>query len=150
MTHMLVDWIGFTAEAAGQLGKMVEHLNKSQPNPGPRPNGIPYSKNIFFILLKTFENESMLNGAPVVQAEEVVQEAATPLVAHLRPPRRRRRHLHADATSAVTVAASGDGTVAPEEVEAQVRNVGGPLGDAGALCYVQAVEKRTSKLLLYS
>ena len=26
------------AEAAGQMGKMVEHPNLSEPNPGPRPD----------------------------------------------------------------------------------------------------------------
>ena len=32
---------GNSAEAAGQLGKKVEHPNQSQPNPGPRADGTP-------------------------------------------------------------------------------------------------------------
>ena len=33
--------MGVLAEAAGQLGKMVELPNPSQPNPGSRPDGPP-------------------------------------------------------------------------------------------------------------
>ena len=60
-SHVLVDWVlstwissvplhclpdsawadGNLAEAAGQLGKMVEHRNQSQPNPGLRAHGTP-------------------------------------------------------------------------------------------------------------
>ena len=32
---------GSLAEVAGQLGKMVEHPDQDQPNPGPRANGTP-------------------------------------------------------------------------------------------------------------
>ena len=67
--------------------------------------------------------KSILSRPPDVQAEEVVQEAAPALVALLRT-----RRLPDAAASAPR-----DGSVAPEEVEAQVRNVGGPLGDACAL-----------------
>ena len=35
---------GNLAELAGQQGKMVEHPNQSQPNPGPRPPNSPCSK----------------------------------------------------------------------------------------------------------
>ena len=35
--------MGNLAEAAGQLGKMVEHPNQSQRNPGPRAVGTPRS-----------------------------------------------------------------------------------------------------------
>ena len=79
---------------------------------------------------KFFENRKHVESRPppvVVEAEEVVQEAAPVLVAHLRPGRR----LPDDAASA---AAPRDGAMAPEEVEAQVSHVGGPVGDAGALC----------------
>ena len=76
--------------------------------------------NIFCLL---FQNEKHFESPPDVQAEEVVQEAAPALVALLRT-----RRLPDAAASAPR-----DGSVAPEEVEAQVRNVGGPLGDACAL-----------------
>ena len=54
--HLVVYWVRLTifrilpnsvwaaenlAEAAGQLGKMVEKTNQSQPNPGARPNDSP-------------------------------------------------------------------------------------------------------------
>ena len=32
---------GNLAEAAGQMGKMVEHPNQNQPNPGPQADGTP-------------------------------------------------------------------------------------------------------------
>ena len=32
---------GNLAEAAGQLGKMMEHSNQSQPNPGAQADGTP-------------------------------------------------------------------------------------------------------------
>ena len=44
MFHSLADsaWSGRNlAVAAGQLGKMVEHTNQSQHNPGPRADGTP-------------------------------------------------------------------------------------------------------------
>ena len=34
---------GNLAEAAGQLGKMVEHPNQVQPNSGPQADGTPYT-----------------------------------------------------------------------------------------------------------
>ena len=37
---------GNLAEAAGQLGKMGEHRNPSQPNPGLRGHGTPCINNI--------------------------------------------------------------------------------------------------------
>ena len=42
MFHCLPNYAwadGNVAEAAGQLGKMVEHPNPSQPKPGPRADG---------------------------------------------------------------------------------------------------------------
>ena len=32
---------GNSAEGSEQVGKIVEHRNPSQPNPGPRPDGPP-------------------------------------------------------------------------------------------------------------
>ena len=46
MFHYLHDsaWAdGNLTEAAGQLGKLVEHANQSQPNPGPRAVETPCS-----------------------------------------------------------------------------------------------------------
>ena len=53
VSHLLKDWVGLNfecstawadgnlAEVAGQPGKMVEHPNQSQPNPGPQADGTP-------------------------------------------------------------------------------------------------------------
>ena len=41
---------GNLAEAAGQLGKMVEHRNQSQPNPGLRSLGTPCSPSAVCLL----------------------------------------------------------------------------------------------------
>ena len=53
---------GDLAELAGQLGKMMEHLNQSEPNPGPRP---PVSPCIIVAALSeenlNFRNNSWLN-----------------------------------------------------------------------------------------
>ena len=68
--------------------------------------------------------KGILSRPPDVQAEEVVQEAAPALVA-----------LHRTRRLPDAASAPRDGSVAPEAVEAQVRNVGGPLGDACALYY---------------
>ena len=40
---------GNLAEAAGQLGKMVEHRNQSQPNPGLSSLGTPFSYRMLSI-----------------------------------------------------------------------------------------------------
>ena len=51
--HYLPDsaWAdGNLAEAAGQLGKMVEHRNLSQPNPGLRSLGTPCSPSAVCLL----------------------------------------------------------------------------------------------------
>ena len=79
--------------------------------------------------LKTSGDERNLNVNPDVQAEEVVQEAAPAPLSRLR--------AGILPASAADAAAPGDGAVAPEEVEAQVCNVGGSLGHAGScsMCY---------------
>ena len=50
------DWAdGNLAEAAVQLGKMVEHLNESQPNTGPRADGILCRWESYIAILRKTE-----------------------------------------------------------------------------------------------
>ena len=52
MFHCLPDsaWAdGNLAEVAGQLGKMLEHRNQSQPNPGLSSLGTPCTNMPFFV-----------------------------------------------------------------------------------------------------
>ena len=51
---------GNLAEAARQLGKIVEHPTQSQPNPGLRADGTPCILLVYFIMyrVKSAENSS--------------------------------------------------------------------------------------------
>ena len=54
------------SEAAGQLGKMVEHPNQSQPNPGLQADGTPCTRGFVNMhqisVLQLSEQETQANG----------------------------------------------------------------------------------------
>ena len=63
---------GNYAEAAGQLGKMVEHRKQSQPNPGLRAHGTPRTVRPFLFsaacggIIGLFMGFSLLSGAELI------------------------------------------------------------------------------------